>query len=152
MGIKAISTPKDYKNRRYAINNVSMKDLSKIIRKFEKLSYKSYERRRPKHDPTDSYFYLAIQFAKCMMRTDALNSHTYPLRTETTGTKQIRILHVCSTDERESKPSLVGQTLSRVYSTDKQKFKRVIVDESYTEESESECFHKKLKQRGRHKE
>ena len=35
-----------------------MKYLSKIIRYFEKLTYKIYERKRPKHDPTDSYFYL----------------------------------------------------------------------------------------------
>ena len=50
-----------------------MKDLSNITREFEKLRYKSYDRRRPKHDPTDSYFYLARDIAKFMMRTDALN-------------------------------------------------------------------------------
>ena len=80
-----------------------MKDLSKIIREFEKLPYKSYERRRPKHDPTDSYFYLARQLAKCMMRDYALNSHVYRVITEITGTKQIPISHVYSTYERESK-------------------------------------------------
>ena len=65
-----------------------MNDLSNIIREFEKLTYKSYERRRPKHEPTDSYFYLAIQISKCMMRADTLNSHIYPVRTEMTGTKK----------------------------------------------------------------
>ena len=64
-----------------------MKDLSKIIREFENLLYKSYERRRPKHEPTDSYFYLARQLAKCMTRADALNSHIYPVRIEMTGMK-----------------------------------------------------------------
>ena len=65
----------------YAILNVSKKDLSKIIREFEKLPYESYEKKRPKHEPTDSYFYPAIQLAKCMMRADALNSDNYPVRT-----------------------------------------------------------------------
>ena len=71
-----------------------MKDLSKNTRDFEKFTYKIYERRRPKYDPTDSYFYLARQLAKCMMRANTLNSHVYPVRTEMTGTKQILILNV----------------------------------------------------------
>ena len=71
-----------------------MKDLSKIIREFEKLSYKSYERRRHKYDPTDSYFYVARQLAKCMMRYDALNSHVYPVRTEMTRVKHIPFSHI----------------------------------------------------------
>ena len=61
LGIKAKLIPKRYKNSRYAIGNVSKKELSKIIREFENFPYKSYERRRPKHDPNDSYFYLARQ-------------------------------------------------------------------------------------------
>ena len=54
LGIKAKASPKKQKKARYAIGNVSMKELSKIIREFEKLPYKSYERRRPKHDPTEN--------------------------------------------------------------------------------------------------
>ena len=76
-----------------------MKDLSKIIREFEKLPYKSYERRRPKNEPADSYFYLARQLENCMMRSDVLNSHVFPVRTKMTVTKQIPALHVCSTDK-----------------------------------------------------
>ena len=64
-----------------------MKDPSKIIREFENLSYNSYDRRRTKHDPTDSYFYLARQLETCMMRYDDLNSNVYPIITEMTGTK-----------------------------------------------------------------
>ena len=37
-----------------------MKDISKIIKGFEKLTYDSYMPKNPKNDPTDSYFYLAI--------------------------------------------------------------------------------------------
>ena len=54
LGLKSKTSPNKYKKSRYAIINISMKDLSKIIREFEKLLYKSYERRRPKHEPTDS--------------------------------------------------------------------------------------------------
>ena len=48
-----------YKKATHAIRNVSKKDLSKIIREFEKFEILSSETKRPKHEPTDSYFYLA---------------------------------------------------------------------------------------------
>ena len=79
-----------------------MKDLSNIIREFENLPCKSYEKRRPNHEPTDSYFYLSIQLANFLMRGDALSSKIYPVRTEMTGTKQIAILHVSSKDDIKS--------------------------------------------------
>ena len=43
-----------YKKARYTIGNVSKKELSKIIKEFEKLLYESYEKYRHKHEPTDS--------------------------------------------------------------------------------------------------
>ena len=82
----------------YAIVNVSKKDLSKIIREFLKWSCKVYERRRPKHEPTDIYFHLAEKLARCMMRSDVLNSDNYPMITEMTGAKHNLILHVFSTE------------------------------------------------------
>ena len=85
-GIKAKSTPKKYKKAMYAIGNVSKKDLSKIIRDFERLLYKSYERKRPKCEPNNSYFYLIRQLVMCMMRADSLKLHFYPVITETTST------------------------------------------------------------------
>ena len=54
LGLKAKTRPTKYKNARYDIGNVSKKDLSNIIRQFEKLPYESYEKKRPKHEPTDS--------------------------------------------------------------------------------------------------
>ena len=42
------------KNAWYAINNVSMKDPSKIIKEFGKLPNKGYVRKRPKNEPTGS--------------------------------------------------------------------------------------------------
>ena len=38
--LKAKSSPKKFKNARYAVGNISMEDISKIIREFEKLPYK----------------------------------------------------------------------------------------------------------------
>ena len=73
LGLKANVTPKKCKKARYDIVNVSMTNISKIIREFERLHYKGYVRKMPKHEPTDRYFYLAIQLANCMMRYDASN-------------------------------------------------------------------------------
>ena len=56
LGFKAKVRPQKYKNARYAIGNVSKKDLSKIIREFEKFEKPPSEKKRAKHEPTDSYF------------------------------------------------------------------------------------------------
>ena len=104
----------------YTIVNVSMKELSKIIREFEKLSHKSSEKRRPKHGPTNIYFYLSRHIAKCTMRSDSLYSYYYPVIMEMTGAKHIPILHVCSTDNIKSKEFVVDETLLQVCSTDKE--------------------------------
>ena len=77
LGIKAKVRLHKYKKARYAIVNVSKKDLSKIIREFEKFEELPYEKKRPKHEPTDRYFYQEIQRVNCMMRDDALNWHGY---------------------------------------------------------------------------
>ena len=95
-----------------------MKYPSKIIREFEKLSYESYEKNRPKHEPNDRYFYLSRHLAKFIMRDDALNLHSYPVRMEMTDTKFIPISHVCSTYESELKEFPVDETLSQIYYTD----------------------------------
>ena len=103
LALKAKARPHKYKKVCYAIRNVSKKDLSKIIREFEKLPYESYERNRLKHEPSDSYFYLAWQISKCMMRADARNLRSYPVRPEMTAKKQILTSHAFSTDEIELK-------------------------------------------------
>ena len=75
LGLKSKARPNNYKRARYNIVNVSKKGLSKIIREFDKLTYNSYERRRPKHDPDDSYCYPARQISNYLMISDALNFH-----------------------------------------------------------------------------
>ena len=87
-----------------------MKDISKVIKEFEKFRYKGYVRNSTTHELTDSYFYLSRQMTKCMMIYDALNSHVEPARTETNGTQQIMILHVCDFDESKSKDILADET------------------------------------------
>ena len=138
LGLKAKVRPHRWKKARYAIKNISKKDLSKIIREFEKLFYKSYEKKRPKHGPTDSYFYLAKQLEKCMIRSGALNSHGYPVRTEMTATKHILTSHVGFTDESKLKEFPVNKTLSESCSTDEDESKGIIVEKCSTEDGESE--------------
>ena len=106
LGFKAKVGPHEYKKARYTIGNVSKKDLSKIIREFEKFEKLHYEKKRTKHDPTDNYFYLARQLVKCMMRADALNWHGYGGSTEITAPYS----NVCSTDEDESKRIILHKT------------------------------------------
>ena len=54
LGIKTNVRSKKYKKARCTITNVSMKDLSNIFKDFEKLHYKGYVQKRPKHEPTDN--------------------------------------------------------------------------------------------------
>ena len=114
-----------------------MKEILNISRGFDKLTYKSYERRRTKHDPTESYFYLSRQLEKCVMRAYVLNSENYPLRTEITGAKHIPISQVFSTGYRKSKYFLVRKNLSGIYSMGEGGSKIIIADEISTEESKS---------------
>ena len=82
-----------------------------MIKDFEKSPYKGYVQKRPKHEPTNSYFYIARQLAKCMMRYDAINSYIDPVRTKMNGTKHILISHVFSMDKSESKEFLTKKNL-----------------------------------------
>ena len=73
-----------------------------------------------------------------MMRSDALNLHIYPVRTEITVMKQIPTSRVCSTDKSELKKFLGNKTLSQSCSADKYKSKGIIVDKFSTEDDKSE--------------
>ena len=112
LGLKIKARPKKCKKSRYAIKKISKNNLSKIIKEFDKLPYKGYKRKRTKHEPPDSYFYPAIQLAKCMIRADALNSHVYPVITEMTAKKWILIYQVCSMYKSELEEFLVNENLS----------------------------------------
>ena len=106
--IKTIIRLNKIKMERFAINNVSLKDISNIIREFEDLPYEGYVRNRPKHMPTKSYFYLAIHLVKCMARS---NFRVFPVRTHIintqdmnnseTSAQKIPNFYVCSSDNSE---------------------------------------------------
>ena len=73
-----------------------------------------------------------------MIRYDALNSHSYPVRTEINAMKQIPTSCVCSTDESKLKELPVNETLSQSCSTDKDESKGIIVDNFSTGDDKSE--------------
>ena len=62
---------------------------------FEKFDKLPSEKNRTKHEPTDSYFYLARQISKFMMRYNTLNWHHYSGYTEMTAPS----LNINVTDE-----------------------------------------------------
>ena len=103
-----------YKKARYAIGNVSEKDLSKHFKDFEKIGKLPYEKKMPKHEPTPSYFHLVRQLAKCMMRSDELNRHVHVSYAEKTDPSS----NINATDEEKSKEIKVHKTLSKNKSKD----------------------------------
>ena len=106
-----------------------MKDLSKIIKEFEKIGKLPYEKNMPKHEPTPSYCHLVMQLAKCMMRSDAHNRHDHGSYAEETAPSS----NVNVTDKDESKEIIVHKNLSENKSKD-------------VSESECNIVHKTLSQ------
>ena len=86
-----------YKKVRYAIGNVSKKDLLEIIKEFEKIGKVPYVKRIPKHEPTSSYYHLVRCIAECMMRSNEHNRHVHDSYTEETAPSS----NVNDTDEDE---------------------------------------------------
>ena len=126
MGFKTNSTSQKYKKARYSIRNVSKKDLSKIITEFEKFEKLPSEKKRPKNEPTDSYFYPEIQLVKCMMISDTINWHDYGGYKEMTDPSS----NVWSTEEDESKRIIAHKGLSQSCSSKEGESKRSIVNET----------------------
>ena len=122
LGFNSKARPQKYKRARCAIGNVSEKDISKIIKEFEKIDKLPYEKKRPKHQPTDSYFHLSRELSKCMMISDNLNWYNHGSYTEITTLYS----NVNVTNEGESKLSIVNKKLSQSCSTNKNKSKHSI--------------------------
>ena len=91
MGLNTIGMSNKSKKAGYYINNAILKDPSRIFKECDKLPYDGYVQKRPKHEPTDSNFYLAIHIYKCLMRSDTFNLHVYSVRTEMTSIQKIPI-------------------------------------------------------------
>ena len=86
IGFKTKARSQKYKKARYAIGNISEKDLSRIIKDFEKVEKLPYEKKRPKHESTDSCFHLARKLANCIMISDNLNWYDHGGYTKMTAT------------------------------------------------------------------
>ena len=129
LGFKTKARSHKYKKARYAVGNFSKKELYKIVREFDKFDKLLSEKKRPKHEPTDSYFYLVRQLVKCTMKYDTLNWHDYGGYTEMTAPS----LNIYSTDEEKSKRIIVQEGLSQSCSTNKGESKRSIVNETLSQ-------------------
>ena len=99
LALKTKVRSQKYKKARYAIGNVSMKDLSNINKEFEKIVKVPYVKRIPKHEPTSSYYHLVGCIAECMMRSDEHNRHVHGTYAGTT----VMSSNVHVTDKDESK-------------------------------------------------
>ena len=85
LGFKTKVMSSKYRNARYASRNVSEKDISEIIKDFEKIGKLPHEKRIPKHEPTPGYFHLVRQLAKCMMRSYKHNRQVHGSYAEETA-------------------------------------------------------------------
>ena len=145
---------KKYKKARYAIGIISEKDISRIIKDFEKIEKLPYEKKRTKYEPTESYFHLTRQLVNCMMKSDNLNWYDHGGYTKMTAPYS----NVNFTNESESKRSIVNENLLQSCSMNENKSKRSIVNKPlsqkcsadknelcFTKEDESECANNKQK-------
>ena len=114
LAFKTKLRPQKYKKARYAIGNVSEKDLSKMIKEFEKIGKVTYVKRIPKHEPTPSYFHLVRQLAKFMIRSDERNRHVHGSYAEETAPSS----NVNDTNEDKSKEFTIHEPVSENLSMD----------------------------------
>ena len=99
LALKTKARSKNYKKARYSIGNFSTKDLSNIIKYFEKNVKVTYVKRIPKHEPTSSYYHLVGCIAECMLRFVEDNQHVHGGYAEETAPSS----NVNVTDKEESK-------------------------------------------------
>ena len=88
-----------YKTERYAIGNVSEKDVSKIIKELGKIGMVPYVKMIPTHERTSSYYHLVRCITACIMRSAEHNWHVHRSYVEETALS----LNVNVMDEDESK-------------------------------------------------
>ena len=149
LDFKTKARSQKYKKSRYAIGNVSEKNISKIIKEFEKIEKLPYEKKKPKHEPTDRYFHLARHLVKCIMISDNLKWYDHGGYAETTTPSsnvnvtnkgkskhsivKEKLSRSCSTNEDELKRSIINEKLSHSCSTNKDELKQSIVNETLLE-------------------
>ena len=124
LALKTKARPKKYKKARYAIVNVSIKDLSNKIKEFEKFVRVPYLKRIPKHEPTSSYFHLVVCLGECMMICGEKNHHMHDGYEEDMAPSS----DVIDTDEDKSNNSIVHEP-----------FHKSLSENLSMDVSESEC-------------
>ena len=134
MAFKTKVRSQKYKKARYAIRNVSEKDILRIIKEFEKIGKVPYVKRIPKHEPTSSYYHLVRQLANCMMRYDEHNRNVHGSYTEETAPS----LNVNVTDKDESKEIIVHKTLLENQSKDVSESECNIVHETLSQNNSAD--------------
>ena len=102
LDLKTKSGSKKYKKARYDIRNVSMKNLSNIIKELVKIVKVPYVKRIPKHEPTSSYYHLVGCIAECMLRCGEENHHVHDVH-DGYVEETVPSSNVNDTDEDESK-------------------------------------------------
>ena len=105
----------------------------RLLRSLRNLRNKLFEKKRPKHEPTDSYVHLARKIVKCMMRYDKLNWYDHGGYKEMTAPYS----NVNVTNEIKSKHSMSTKIYRRIV-PQKEKL-------CFTKEDESECTNEKQK-------
>ena len=83
-----------------------MKDISNIIKEFEKIVKVPYVKRIPKHEPTSSYYNLVGCISECMLRCGEDNNHVHDLHAGYEE-EMAPSLDVNDTDKDESNKSIV---------------------------------------------
>ena len=100
LALKTKARSKKYKMARYAIVNVSMKDLSKKIKEFEQIVKVHYVKRIPKHELNSSYFHIFGCIPECMLRCGEENHHVHDMHS---GYEEKTALSSNSNDTEEDK-------------------------------------------------
>ena len=127
LALKTEDISTKYKKARYAIRNVSMKDLSNKIKDFEKIVKVPHLKKTPKHKPTLSYFHLVQCLRKCMMRSGKNNHHVH----DGYGKEMAPSLDVNDTDKDKDKDKSNNSIVHDLF--DKPSEENLIVEESETE-------------------
>ena len=97
LGLKDIIKPNNLKGK-FAIAEVSIKNISKIIRKFKDINCEGYVKKRSKHMPTDRYLYLVRQIVNSMMSTQKISNLRGLVITQKMSTQKMSNFCVYSTD------------------------------------------------------
>ena len=102
---------KKYKKARYAIGNVSMKELSNKIKESGKIFKVPYLKKIHKHEPTSSYSHLVVCLGDFMMKFGENNHHVHNGYEEEMDPSS----DVNDIDEDESKKSHCARTFSQTF-------------------------------------